>query len=868
MRSVLNKRCFVNSRIALLFLIIPILIGGCSAQKNTVTSKAFHNLASHYNGYYYANEEMGKVERGYRKSMVDDYNRILRLYPKLDSTQSKTYEKELQEVVKMASLAIQRHQNSKWVDDSYVLVGKARLYSLDWANAIETFKYVNTTAKDKDARHEGILNLIRTFTEHKEYNNARGAADFLQKQPLNITHQKQLYLEKAYLAQVQNEHDNMVRNLALAAPLLKKKADRPGRIYFIIGQVYQKLGFESEAYNYYKKCLATHPEYEVDFYARLYLAQVTEISKSKNINSARKSFKRLLKDSKNRDFKDKIYYEMGVFEYKQKNKEQAIDLFNQSIRAGTNKRVDGEAYLRLGELYYESKKYETSKSYYDSTVASLPKDYEGLAAIRQRNETLAEFVKHLTTIRWQDSLLVMAAMDTATLRTHIDSVLKANTKPISTSKKKKKASRIEIESVASSIFDAESDSQEASTWYFASASAVALGQSEFIRVWGSVPLEDNWRRSQRASVQSQASIVQASSSSANKTENVETETPKVNSTQVAFTQIVKELPNTDEKKKEALKKIEEAYYHLGDIYSLKLNEPINAIETYNKLLLRFPDNAFEPEVLYRLYILAKEIDTFKADEYAARLKEEHPASSWAKLLLNPNYLADAGKTVVRQKVLYAEAYENFQLNRLDSTQQILAQAQTLGVSIFTPNLLLLEILLAGKTKSVAEYATQLEVFIKQYPDHELTSYAKKLLAAAQQKDSGGDQVQKISFSKKLEMPHAYAISYKTNPVLEAIITKSLTDFHNSSFAGIPFSITQIQLQNDQSICLVTQFTDRLSAVRYINLFNEKLATMNTLKTYNFNNFVITSDNLETLKRTQLLNEYLAFYTRYYQTENP
>ena len=203
--------------------------------------------------------------------------------------------------------------------------------------------------------------------------------------------------------------------------LLKKK-DKPGRIYFIIGQVYQKLGFESEAYNYYRKCLATNPEYEVDFYARLYLAQVTEISRSKNVNTARKSFRKLLKDNKNKEFKDKIYYEMGVFEFKQKNLDEAIANFNKSIREGTNRRIDGEAYLRLGEIYYDTlRKYELSQAYYDSAINTLPKDYEGYAEIKARQEILDEFVKNLNTIKWQDSLLVLSTLDSATIRMKIDS---------------------------------------------------------------------------------------------------------------------------------------------------------------------------------------------------------------------------------------------------------------------------------------------------------------------------------------------------------------------------------------------------------------------------------------------------------------
>jgi hypothetical protein len=73
----------------------------------------------------------------------------------------------------MASLAIQRHPNSKWVDDSYILVGKARLYSLDWGNAVQTLKYVNTKSKDPNARHAAIIQLIRTFTEHASITTAR-----------------------------------------------------------------------------------------------------------------------------------------------------------------------------------------------------------------------------------------------------------------------------------------------------------------------------------------------------------------------------------------------------------------------------------------------------------------------------------------------------------------------------------------------------------------------------------------------------------------------------------------------------------------------------------------------------------------------
>jgi tetratricopeptide (TPR) repeat protein len=866
MRSLSIKSVIVNHRVLAFFGGLALLAMGCSVEKNTLTSKAYHNLASHYNGYFYANEEIIKVEQSYRKGMVDDYNRILRLYPKMDSAQSKTYEKELQEVVKMASIAIQRHQNSKWVDDSYILIGKARLYSLDWGNAIQTFKYVNTTSKNDDARHTAILNLVRTFTEHKEFNNAQSAADYLSKSKLNAKNQKQYYLEKAYLAQSQNDLDGMVRNLTLAVPLLKKRSDRPGRIYFIIGQVYQKLGFEAEAYNYYKKCLGTHPEYEVDFYARLYLAQVTEISKSRNITAARKSFRKLLKDSKNKDFKDKIYYEMGVFEYKQKNVEPAVDYFNQSIRIGSNKRVDGEAYLRLGKMYYNTKKYELSQAYYDSAVKALPPDYENLAAIKKRHEVLDDFVKHLNTIRWQDSLLTMALMDTAALRAHVKAVVEAST-PKTLAGKKKKANRINIEQAPTSIFSADATEQEdGGAWYFGNASAIALGESEFARVWGNIVLEDNWRRSQRSASRQGSDTAQETA--AGPTQNVETSAAPADPVAAAMTDIIKQLPDTEEKKKESLKKIEDSHFALGDIYSLKLEEPANAIEIYQKLLSRFPKSTYEPEVLYRLYLLTKESDPAASSRYADLLKETYPESSWAKILINPDYLLEAGKAAQRQKALYAIAYQHYESEKYDTALAVLDQANALGKTTFTPQLTLLKILITGSTQEPAVFISQLEKFIEENPGNELSAYAKKLLDSSTKFTStAASSGQPSLFSKSDSAQHLYALVYESDPAAEKVITQSLESFHKTHLPQSTFSIVHDKLSAGKHICLVSLFPDRSAAIAYLKLFNEKLATLKDLKNYNFNNFVITDENLETLKRTQALHEYLNFYIRHYQTEN-
>lgn len=174
----------------------------------------------------------------------------------------------------------------------------------------------------------------------------------------------------------------MLRNLTKSDSLLTK-ADRKGRIYFIIGQVYQKLGFGSEAYNYYQRCLATNPDYEIDFYARLNMAQVARLDNSKNIRNIRKQFAKLLSDTKNQEFKDKIYFELGEFERKQGNIPEAIDQYKLFAHAGKNKRIQGNAYLRIGQLYFDSlKRFSLAKSFYDSAVTALPPEFENYVAIK------------------------------------------------------------------------------------------------------------------------------------------------------------------------------------------------------------------------------------------------------------------------------------------------------------------------------------------------------------------------------------------------------------------------------------------------------------------------------------------------------
>lgn len=863
--SVLKNLLIHTSLVALAALL------SCSPERNTWTSKAYHNTTAHFNGYYYALQEIEKVENTILTSHSDDYNRILKLFPSFDSTLAKGFDKEIQEAVKMASIAIQRHPNSKWVDDAYILVGKARMYSLDWGNAIQTFKFVNTHSEDANAKHLAILNLIRTYIEHHEFNNALAAIDYLEKANLNKTNKKKFLLEKAYYYQWQNDYDNMVRNLTAADNLLKKK-DRRGRIYFIIGQVYQKLGFESEAYNYYKKCLGTNPEYEVDFYARLYMAQVTEISRNRDVNTARKSFRKLLKDSKNKEFKDKIYYEMGIFELKQHDVNGAIHFLNRSVRSGNNKRIQGEAYLRLGEIYYDTLgNYELSQAYYDSAISALPPDYEGYASIKARQEILNEFVKNLKTVQWQDSLLALAELDTATLRIKVDSAVTAKRKlaELKEGKKKKRGGRVEIESNSSDNFfnNSGQPNDVSSDWYFGNAASMAIGQSEFRRVWGDIKLEDNWRRSQRTSTAGtnagEARDVSEPAEGEQPAANAETADP----VDAAYAELDKQIPRTEEARKEALAKIEEAYFHLGDIYNFKLEEKKNAVDIYTKLLTRFPDSEYEAEVLYTLYLIAKETDPPAAEQYADRLKKEHPNSTFTKILINPDYLQESSQVAEKQKLTYAVAYKVFEEGHYDSARVMVEQALRAGETSFNPTLELLQTLIIGETEGLQKYQAALEEFIKTYPKTEQSEYANKLLEASRHFLQEQEKQKGIQYTPAFDEPHYFVLVYPKSEGINELTASALESFNKNQFGQLNLKTSHLALTDDLAITFISDLPDKNTAMDYFQRFTENLQHIPALRNHKFDNFVITKDNFDIFYRTKGLNEYLRFFEKNYPTEN-
>ncbi len=207
---------------------------------------------------------------------------------------------------------------------------------------------------------------------------------------------------------------------------------------------------------------------------------------------------------------------------------------------------------------------------------------------RKRHAVLDDFVKYTETIQWQDSLLWMATLDSAVLRSRIDSLYASMEKKEDGKKKKRRRAAGGSNDESSSAFF-QRESTSTTDWYFGNPSAVASGQTEFQRIWGSVPLEDNWRRSTKsADLSNVGQVPVADNAATGPTGSAPgVDKPVVSPAAAAATKLFSELPRTERAKNASLSKIEEAYFKLGDL-CFNWPKKENAEDSYQKLLNRPP----------------------------------------------------------------------------------------------------------------------------------------------------------------------------------------------------------------------------------------------------------------------------------------
>ena len=105
----------------------------------------YHNITARYNGYFNAKLKLNTIISETEKEVKDDYDKILSIFPAQEKMDPSSIGKEMDVIIEKTTTVIQKHPESKWVDDCFYLMGLAHLYKQEYEKAIKSFLYISSS---------------------------------------------------------------------------------------------------------------------------------------------------------------------------------------------------------------------------------------------------------------------------------------------------------------------------------------------------------------------------------------------------------------------------------------------------------------------------------------------------------------------------------------------------------------------------------------------------------------------------------------------------------------------------------------------------------------------------------------------------
>ncbi|WP_439473466.1 tetratricopeptide repeat protein [Algoriphagus formosus] len=886
-----NKDYFASSiAIALmrfskrLFSISLFLLVACSSERDTFTNRAFHNLTSHYNAYYLADVKIQEVLDENQQNYKEDYTQILPVFIPLDSGVIQSSKEKLESARELASKAIEWHRISKWVDDSYFLLGKIDYMQANFDDAKNALKYVNVESKDADLRHQVLIALLRLYVDLGEIENANFTIDYLSKEEkISDENRYDLYRTLAYYYEKRNDQNGVIGSLDRAIEYAKNNKEA-SRIYFILAQRYQREGLDNLAYDFYRKALEGNPPYERAFYSQLFAQQVAELNASKDLRKVRNYYESLYDDPKNKELKDVVVYERALFEEKQGDLPLTVDLLHQAAKEpGSNPRLKGYIYQKLAEIHLEEYvDYRATKYYLDSALTFIKPTDPAASSIASQKEVLDQFVFHVERIQSNDSLVRLSGLSEEEQRLIAEQFIQKEEERLLAE------ARAKEEPKNSGIFDnllAFADRGSGSSFYFDNAVAMQQGAIEFRRVWGTRPLQDNWRRS-AATFQStpETEIEEKVDSTAISEENNPlAQLPDLES-------LLAQIPKTEEDIDQLNEELEESYFELGKLQYFDLEEIEASVDNLETVVREYPSSSRKPEAYYLLYLAQKDLNG-NFQQYVSRLNREYPESQYTFSVNNPD-AASGNLAYLASSENYEQAYNLYYAGNWRQARTIIQQTlEEYPLTRNTERLLLLDIMVTGKIESKDRFRARLESYIENSQDESLVNLARNMLnplltaeelaalnpvdstaldSAAQamaMEDSTAVKPDLTDSPFKVNDSQTHIIVLVMSPELaeeSQSLIGDLENFHAKTFSNSRLRTGNMNMNQENAIFIISPFNNADKAKEYYDIFMEKFESDNLTEQIKENSFFISIENFQTLNRSKNIEEYRAFFKATYQ----
>jgi tetratricopeptide (TPR) repeat protein len=849
---------------------------GCSRKKDSWTSRTYHQNVSRYNAYFNGEQAMLKGLATVKTGNVDDYSKLLHAFQWGDEAlrqsvipdMDRAIEKSTK-VIKTHSMEIKGRQKNKYVIMSYMQIGKARFIKGDYFPALETFNYViNNFGKTKIGKPLALesqmwagwcqLQIGNNFSAENYFNEVYRNKDLDSKLADDVS----AGLAQMYI-QVKNydEAYTKLREAILKSDVKEEKM----RWIFMLGQIQEILGNKYEASTHFKKVVMMNPaNYDLLFTAQLKRALNFDIY-MEDSEVVYRELDKMLKDDKNIDLKDQIYYVMALIALEEENYELAEEYLTLSVETSvSNDDQKGLSFTKHAEIAFKFKAYVEAQSYYDSAFVFLKPTHEKYPEVEIRKESLTELVKNINTIETQDSLQRLSNMSLARQTQIIEDYIEFLKDEEERIAREKEMAELNNQLAAESeALGGGPNVGGSKGWYFYNSGVRASGMSTFKRRWGSRELEDNWRQKNKT-----AEMVAAGGGDNNDSASVSAgpgEFSPIGKEKYDVNFYLNQIPKDSADIAVSNQMILEAYVALGKIYYEKLNDPNEATKAYDKSMSLFPGNEFEPRTLYSLYrIYINEFQEEQAEVVKTKLLSTYPKSVYAILVGGAVEQEDKDEDYLLAEELYRNCYVQYEKGNYRSALSAITSAKKkLKTNPLLPKFNLLTALCHGKQQKKSQMEKELQGVITDFPGSQEAVLAQTLLDQIGGADATKAIMSKSKYKSDVKGKHRFMVLSPAVGSNMNSVRNQVADFNKKFHKFEKLQVKNSFLDAKNQILMVTNLADDIAAVKYLKSFKQDEKLMSSLPAQS-TLIILSEENFKIFYAEKNLQDYLEFYTAVYK----
>ncbi len=727
----------------------------CSTQKNKFLNKNWHAMNTYYNAIYNGNLAIGNGIQGVVRNYPENYWEILPVErmqeapPQKDifdteSQQEEAKNPDFKRAEQKAVKAIQKHamfiegeERNFQMDETFILLGKARYHGHRYIQAKDAFLYVLNHYPESSEIVEAKIWTEKVNMRLKYYDLAlKNLLKIKQEYPdLDDEYKTHLHsiLAEAYIL---NEKPESAIDPLNKAIYYADSDTLKGRLLYIKAQLFNRLEQKDSANYTFQKIIDLNRRSPRTYMIHARLEQIKNIDKDTvSYAGMQARYNELIENRENRPFLDFIYFDYAEYHNQIDSIDLAIDLYNKSLkRQPKDPYLYSRDYLRLADIYFDRNNYKTAGAYYDSTLTKLDQAKREYRLISKKRENLEDVIKYEGIANEKDSILDLVEMTKEERVTFFENYIEKLKEEAKSVFSQKSASRMALggnqagrqrsslsnpglaasnRSKTSPSMNSGRANSEGTGFFFYDNNQTQKGLLTFKQTWGNIPLTDNWKYGG----------TRMQSSEGEEGEEEETD-PFANDPTYQTDTYISQIP-TDQNIIDTLWIDRNfAYYQLGVIYKEKFKEYELAKNKFEDLLESDPEERLILPSIYNLYLIAEEMgDISEKNKWKNKILNEHPDSEYATLLLNPEALKESENNPLN---IYKRLYKDYENKRYAYVvKEAGANAQKFIGRPIAPKFELLKAYAIAKIEGSQAYKEALNYVALTYPQSDEGKYAQK-----------------------------------------------------------------------------------------------------------------------------------------------